>query len=219
VVPFRGVFYIANHILSHLTVIMDYWQSINSSDASMAASLDDVDTRISIKILDPDILLGSNEMERSFSENNASLNNNFQNNNGFILHENLDASELALPWTAQVVFITVYTATIILSVTGNLLVIVVLLSANRTRTEITVFLVNLAVADICMACFCMPFTFTQTMLGHWIFGEVMCPLVRFMQVSSVAVSIFTNMAIGIDRLVSHFLPFRINYRCGNTCLF
>ena len=122
---------------------------------------------------------------------------------GYKDHNSLDASELALPLSAQVVLITVYTATILLSVTGNLLVIVVLLSANRTRTDITVFLVNLAVADISMAAFCMPFTFTQTMLGHWIFGEIMCPLVRFMQVTSVAVSIFTNMAIGVDRLVSY----------------
>ena len=43
------------------------------------------------------------------------------------------------------------------------------------------------------------FSFTITMLGHWVFGSVACPLVKFMQVTSVAVSIYTNVAIGIDR--------------------
>ena len=53
-----------------------------------------------------------------------------------------------------------------------------------------------------MAVFCMPFTFTQVMLGRWVFGALVCPFVLFIQVLSVAVSIFTNIAIGIDRFVS-----------------
>ena len=126
------------------------------------------------------------------------------------MYPELDPSVLAVPWSAQITLITIYTLTIIMSVVGNTLVIVVLLCADRTRTEITVFLVNLAAADLSMACFCMPFTFTLAMLGRWIFGQVMCPIIRFMQVTSVAVSIFTNLAIGIDRLVVFILQFRIH---------
>ena len=50
-----------------------------------------------------------------------------------------------------------------------------------------------------MAFFCIPYTFTETMLAHWIFGKIMCPLVHFMQLLSVGVGIFTNAAVGIDR--------------------
>ena len=107
--------------------------------------------------------------------------------------------DLALPWEAQTGLILLYTLTIILSVVGNIVVLIVLTSSKRSRTDINIFLVNLAAADLCMACFCIPFTFTRTMLGRWIFGRVMCPLALFMQVLSVGVSIFTNTAIGIDR--------------------
>ena len=119
--------------------------------------------------------------------------------NGLGLDFNFNLTDLALPFGTQVGLVILYTVTILLSLTGNLLVVVVLLSAKRTRTEINVFLVNLAVADLCMASFCIPFSFTRTMLGRWIFGRCMCPFVLFMQVLSVTVSIYTNMAIGVDR--------------------
>ena len=119
----------------------------------------------------------------------------YYNGQEYMYHE----TSLELSNSAQIVLITLYTITILLSVVGNLLVIIVLVCGSRMKTELTVFLINLAVADLCMASFCMPFTFTQVMLGRWVFGALMCPLVLFMQVFSVAVSIFTNMAIGIDR--------------------
>ena len=106
---------------------------------------------------------------------------------------------MEVPPGAQVVLITVYTISIILALFGNTAVIVVLAVVQRSRTELSVFLINLAVADLSMATFCMPFTFTQLMLGRWLFGDFVCRLATFMQVASVGVSIFTNMAIGIDR--------------------
>lgn len=112
-----------------------------------------------------------------------------------------DQWEPALGTSAQGILIALYSVTTLLSVAGNLLVLVVLSLGKHLKTELKVFLINLALADLAMASFCMPFTFTQVMLGRWVFGAIMCPLVLFMQVLSVAVSIFTNMAIGIDRLV------------------
>ena len=113
-----------------------------------------------------------------------------------------DYPDWELPQSAQTLLIALYSITTLLAVVGNILVIAVLVLGNRVKTELTVFLVNLALADLIMAFFCMPFTFTKVMLGRWIFGSFMCPYVSFMQVTSVAVSIFTNMAIGIDRYVT-----------------
>ena len=98
-----------------------------------------------------------------------------------------------------VVLIIVYSISIILSFIGNLAVICVFLCGKRAKRDVASFLINLALADLLMAGFCMPYTFTETMLAHWIFGRVMCPLVHFMQILSVSVSIGTNVVIGIDR--------------------
>ena len=113
--------------------------------------------------------------------------------------ENYDYPPMELPTDSQATLITLYSVCTVMSVVGNSIVIIVLLRGSRFKTDLSTFLLNLAVADLCMACFCMPFTFTKVMLGKWIFGSCMCPIVLFMQVTSIAVSIYTNMAIGIDR--------------------
>ena len=140
-----------------------------------------------------------------------SLNNthSFHDELSEFLGENMEA--LALPSRAQYWLIALYTFTILLSLVGNILVIVVLLLGNRKKKALTKYLVNLAVADLCMTCFCMPFTFTKVMLGRWVFGAVMCPAVLFMQVTSVTASIYTNVAIGIDRFVYVYVVYTKYY--------
>ena len=107
------------------------------------------------------------------------------------------------PWQfsfVSQVFITVlYSFVVVLAVGGNIITLIVLVFGHRSKNDLTVFLGNLALADTMMAVFCIPFTFTETMLGHWLFGELMCPLVAFIQVTTVTVSVFTNVALGIDR--------------------
>ena len=98
-----------------------------------------------------------------------------------------------------VLLIIVYSISITLSFIGNLAVIFVFLCGKRAKRDVASFLINLALADLLMAGFCMPYTFTETMLAHWIFGRIMCPLIHFMQILSVSVSIGTNVVIGIDR--------------------
>ena len=101
--------------------------------------------------------------------------------------------------TAIALLVILYCVSIILSFTGNLAVMCVFLFGKRAKKDVASFLINLAVADLLMACFCMPYTFTETMLAYWIFGKMMCPLVHFMQILSVSASIGTNVVVGIDR--------------------
>ena len=106
---------------------------------------------------------------------------------------------LGLPAESQACLIVLYTLTTLLSVVGNILVIIVFSCGKFSRTDLRGFLVNLAVADLIMALFCMPFTFTMTMLSNWVFSQPMCPIVLYMQTVSVTASVSTNMAIGVDR--------------------
>ena len=106
---------------------------------------------------------------------------------------------LELPTYTHSILYIIYSVTTLLSLSGNSLVIFVLIKGIRSRRKLNAFLINLAVADLLMACFCMPYTFVETLLGRWVFGAFMCPFANFLQTVSVAVSIFTNMAIAIDR--------------------
>jgi cholecystokinin A receptor len=49
------------------------------------------------------------------------------------------------------------------------------------RTITNLFLLNLAVSDLLLGVLCIPFTLIGTLLRHFVFGEVMCKLLPFLQ--------------------------------------
>jgi hypothetical protein len=99
----------------------------------------------------------------------------------------------------QILLIVLYSLTAALSLIGNAIAIWVLMAGKRSSRELRIFLVNLSLSDITMAIFSIPFTYTDFMLGRWIFLPQFCPVVQFMQLASVFVSVYTLTAIGIDR--------------------
>lgn len=76
--------------------------------------------------------------------------------------------------------ILLYSLIFLVSVFGNLLIIVVLMVNKRMRTVTNSFLLSLAVSDLMMAVFCMPFTLIPSLLEDFIFGEAMCKIVTYL---------------------------------------
>ena len=72
--------------------------------------------------------------------------------------------------------VIVYSLSTLSACISNLIVILVYLFVQRTKTDLSIFLVNLAVADFLMSIVCMPFSFAQVLLKRWLFGEIMCPI-------------------------------------------
>lgn len=71
------------------------------------------------------------------------------------------------------------------------------------------FICNLAVGDILMSLFCVPFSFFPTLLlQYWPFGSLLCHLVNYSQAISVLVSAYTLVAISIDRYIAILWPLR-----------
>lgn len=77
--------------------------------------------------------------------------------------------------------IPLYTTILLLAVTGNALVILTLVQNRRMRTITNVFLLNLAVSDILLGVLCMPFTLIGTLLRDFVFGEIMCKFLPYLQ--------------------------------------
>ncbi|CAM1298552.1 Uncharacterised protein g2159 [Pycnogonum litorale] len=99
----------------------------------------------------------------------------------------------------QLFLIVMYSLTAILSFVGNTTVIFVMLCGNKSARDFRLLLTNLAVSDITMAVFCIPFTYTQFITNRWVFVPTLCPVVQTVQLLSVTVSVYTLIAIGIDR--------------------
>lgn len=77
--------------------------------------------------------------------------------------------------------IILYVAILLLAIVGNALVILTLIQNRRMRTITNVFLLNLAVSDILLGVLCMPITLIGTLLRDFVFGEVMCKLLPYLQ--------------------------------------
>ena len=83
--------------------------------------------------------------------------------------------------TQQIITIPIYCLVFLLSFVGNQLVIITLIQNKRMRTVTNVFLLNLSISDLLLAVFCMPFTIVPIMLKNFIFGPVICVMIRYLQ--------------------------------------
>ncbi|XP_077999590.1 substance-P receptor-like [Glandiceps talaboti] len=131
-------------------------------------------------------------------------------------YSDYDQGSMEMSFESQVLITTAFTINMILSIVGNVTVLWVLIWGRATRTDLNAFLINLAVADLLMAIFCMPFTFPTIMFGYWVFGREMCPLVIFMQQVSTIVNILTLTAVGFDRYFAVMYPLKVRVTKNRT---
>ncbi|KAK8383509.1 hypothetical protein O3P69_015755 [Scylla paramamosain] len=96
----------------------------------------------------------------------------------------------------------------VVGVVGNVLVVVTLLHHRNLRSLTNVFLLNLAVSDLLLGVFCMPFTLVGSLLQDFVFGALMCRLIPYMQAVSVSVSVWTLVAISLERFYAICQPLR-----------
>ncbi|KPM09213.1 neuropeptide FF receptor 1-like protein, partial [Sarcoptes scabiei] len=106
----------------------------------------------------------------------------------------------ALESPYQIFLICLYSFTACFAFVSNFVTIIVMVKGKRCSRDLKKFLINLSVTDLLMAVFTIPFTYTNYMLGRWIFFSLMCPLVNCAQLTTITVSIYTLVAIAIDSL-------------------
>ncbi|KAM9305050.1 C-X-C chemokine receptor type 6 [Gastrophryne carolinensis] len=100
------------------------------------------------------------------------------------------------------VFVPVaYAITCAAGLPGNALVIIVFLFYEKKRTLSNMFFINLASADILFLCM-LPFLAHYSHTLTWIFGGVMCKVVRAMYRINLYTAMLTLTAITIDRFIS-----------------
>jgi len=81
---------------------------------------------------------------------------------------------LAIPeWEAAVTAITL-SLIIVLTVVGNILVILSVFTYRPLRSAPNFFIVSLAVADMTVAILVLPLNVAYTILGRWVLGKIIC---------------------------------------------
>lgn len=112
---------------------------------------------------------------------------------------NVTTLEAVPSQAGQFLLITLYSLTSLLALIGNITVIVVEMCGKESAQNIRKYLINMAVSDIIIGVLCVPFTYTDMMLGQWIFPHWLCPTAQFVQLLSVFVTSLTLTIIGIER--------------------
>ncbi|XP_039726846.1 neuropeptide FF receptor 1 [Pteropus medius] len=105
-------------------------------------------------------------------------------------------------------FIVAYVLIFLLCMVGNALVCFIVLKNRHMRTVTNMFILNLAVSDLLVGIFCMPTTLVDNLITGWPFDNATCKMSGLVQGMSVSASVFTLVAIAVERFRRIVHPFR-----------
>ncbi|KAM9841636.1 neuropeptide FF receptor 2-like [Aulostomus maculatus] len=106
------------------------------------------------------------------------------------------------------VFTISYLLIFLVCMMGNGVVCFIVLRSKNMRTVTNLFILNLAISDLLVGIFCMPTTLVDNIITGWPFGNVVCKLSGMVQGISVSASVFTLVAIAVDRFRCIVFPFK-----------
>ncbi|XP_035233184.1 prolactin-releasing peptide receptor-like [Stegodyphus dumicola] len=135
---------------------------------------------------------------------NLSLNSSHLEEDEYYDHGDIFTSLPGL----RAIFYALYIMIFSLGICGNVLVCYVVFRNKSMQTVTNFFITNLALSDILLCTFAVPFTPLYMFLREWIFGRILCHLVPYAQGVSVYISAFTLMSIAIDRFFVIIYPFK-----------
>ncbi|XP_070845204.1 alpha-2B adrenergic receptor [Chaetodon trifascialis] len=120
------------------------------------------------------------------------------------------------PYTPQATaaFAIAITFMMILTIVGNILVIIAVLTSRSLKGAQNLFLVSLAAADILVATLIIPFSLANELQGYWAFSSIWCEIYLALDVLFCTSSIVHLCAIALDRYLSISRP--VSYGAKRT---
>ncbi|XP_041667451.1 alpha-2A adrenergic receptor [Cheilinus undulatus] len=115
---------------------------------------------------------------------------------------------MSSPYTPQATaaFAIAITSMMIITIVGNILVIIAVLTSRSLKGAQNLFLVSLAAADILVATLIIPFSLANELQGYWAFSSIWCEIFLALDVLFCTSSIVHLCAIALDRYLSISRP-------------
>ncbi|XP_056157886.1 pyroglutamylated RF-amide peptide receptor [Lampris incognitus] len=114
-----------------------------------------------------------------------------------------------LPHTAKITFVIMYTIIFVLALVGNSLVVYIVVRKRAVQTATNIFICSLAVSDLLITFFCVPFTLLQNISSEWFGGVLVCKTVPFVQTTAIVTGILTMTCIAIERYQGIVYPLKM----------
>lgn len=131
-----------------------------------------------------------------------------------VLFDNATSKETNKSISASVLVAIFLSLIIVMTVAGNILVVLSVFTYRPLRQVQNFFIVSLAVADMLVAVLVMPFNVVYSIAGYWVFGDVFCYVWLTCDVLCCTASILNLCAIALDRYYAIHDP--INYAQKRT---
>ncbi|XP_026077986.1 pyroglutamylated RFamide peptide receptor-like [Carassius auratus] len=114
-----------------------------------------------------------------------------------------------LPAGAKTTFVVMYVIIFALALVGNSLVVCIVLRKRALRTATNIFICSLAVSDLLITFFCIPFTLLQNISSEWLGGVLVCKTVPFVQTTAIVTGILTMTCIAVERYQGIVYPLKM----------
>ena len=112
------------------------------------------------------------------------------------------------PWNINPYFFPIlftYIITFIVGVTGNIIVISVLAGDKKTRSNTSIFLVSLAVADILLLIICAPLDVAHYFVIQWDREGTVCKLAAYTECVLAFASVLNLVAVSFERFENYLI--------------
>ncbi|XP_028845689.1 pyroglutamylated RF-amide peptide receptor [Denticeps clupeoides] len=119
-----------------------------------------------------------------------------------------------LPRRAKAALGGAYAAVFLLALVGNGLVVCAAARKRGAPSATGVFTCSLAVSDLLIAFFCVPFTLLQNISSEWLGGVLVCKMVPFVQTTAVVTGILTMTCIAVERYQGVVHPLKMKRQCS-----
>ncbi|XP_041740650.1 somatostatin receptor type 1 [Coregonus clupeaformis] len=127
---------------------------------------------------------------------------------GFPYNSSLDYEDYDQePDASKIIIPSIYALVCCVGLTGNTMVIYVILKYAKMKTATNIYILNLAIADE-LFMLSVPFLATSAAVRHWPFGSLMCRLVLSVDGINMFTSIFCLTVLSVDRYVAVVHPIK-----------
>ncbi|XP_068797812.1 pyroglutamylated RF-amide peptide receptor isoform X4 [Struthio camelus] len=124
-----------------------------------------------------------------------------------------------LPGRTKVAFVLICALIFALALFGNCLVLYVVTRSKAMRTVTNIFICSLALSDLLIAFFCVPFTMLQNISSNWLGGAFACKMVPFVQSTAIVTEILTMTCIAVERHQGIVHPLKMKWQYTNKRAF
>ncbi|KAJ7324803.1 hypothetical protein JRQ81_017823 [Phrynocephalus forsythii] len=107
---------------------------------------------------------------------------------------------------------TVYSIIFIIGIIGNSLVVIIIFFYMKLKTVASVFLFNLALADLSFLVTLPMWAYTTAMQYHWPFGNCLCKVTSAAATFNLYASVFLLTCLSIDRYLAIVHPMKSRLR-------